>query len=88
MAYLALLIERAEWLGTNRLAARCRHLLERGPVARCLDRRADHRAAVVNLADDAVGLVPVVSVGRDLAPRRRASLDRAILQHIGVAVDP
>src|SRR5690606_11079038 len=59
----------------------------RHPLVRGLDCEADHIAAVVLLADDAVGFEAVVQVDRAAAPSFRRQLASTVVQNVAMPVD-
>jgi hypothetical protein len=87
VAHLALLVERAERLGADVLAAGGGDLAERRAGPGGVDHVPHHVAAVVGLADGGVGLVAVERIGHHAAPCRGPGLHRAVLEQVGVAVD-
>ena len=83
----ALLVERRDRLGAQKLAAPRMHASDRHRGIHLPQHRLHHLAALVRLDDDAVGLVGAIGGDRGARPIERPhALARRIGEHIGTAV--
>ena len=83
---LALFIERRDRFGARRFPAARPNGRDRHIAVDHSDRRLDHRAAVVALRDDAVGMMRPIGGDRDFRPFRRLVSSGGIAKHIAVTL--
>ena len=84
MMHPALLVKRGDRLGARHLAVRGMHRGKRHVRVGHAQHRLDHLAAIVDLRDDAVGVVRAVSADRGPGPFQRRVTAGRVFQHITV----